>query len=84
MLRNLDNYDEDHLCEAIVGWAHGPLGSCGLIVWKDPWDATGWEISEEFAKAWPWVVAGCTELLESTNSYRAKRGEKLLRFEEIV
>ncbi|KAH8680002.1 hypothetical protein BGZ60DRAFT_481645 [Tricladium varicosporioides] len=48
----------------------------GFIVWGEPWDAGGWEVSESFAKRWPWVLNGCNELLRSTDYWRMKRGEK--------
>lgn len=83
MISRLDTYDEDELCQSLVGWHTGPLSSCGMIVWKDPWDVTGFEIGEEFAKNWSWVVAGCSKLESSTNFWRKRRGEPPLRFKEL-
>lgn len=84
MLTRLEEYDEDQLCADTIGWHHAPMGTCGMIVWKDPWDPSGWEISETFAKQWPWVVAGCDDLLKYTNEWREKRGERPIRFQEVV
>lgn len=55
----------------------------GLIVWGDPWDPAGWEITPRYLQRWAWTVYGCTELLTSTNHWRQRRGEKPLRFEKM-
>ncbi|KFY98580.1 hypothetical protein V500_01600 [Pseudogymnoascus sp. VKM F-4518 (FW-2643)] len=74
--QEVGSYDEDELCHAMRGQApdHNP----GLLVWRDPWDPTGWEVTEEFIRSWGWVIAGCADLLHSTNTWRARRGEKPL------
>ncbi|OBT67949.1 hypothetical protein VE03_02563 [Pseudogymnoascus sp. 23342-1-I1] len=74
--RDVDSFDEDELCHAMCGQA--PYLSPGLLVWRDPWDPTGWEVTEEFIRAWGWVVVGCADLLHSTNTWRARRGERPL------
>ncbi|OTA99626.1 hypothetical protein M426DRAFT_325010 [Hypoxylon sp. CI-4A] len=71
--RDPDSYDEEELCHAMRGLTPGHR--TGVLVWRDPWDATGWEVTEEFAKSWSWVVAGCWDLLRSTNDWRVRRGE---------
>ena len=55
----------------------------GLIIWGDPWDPAGWEMTPQFLKRWAWTVDGCTELLHSTSYWRQRRGEKALRFEKV-
>jgi hypothetical protein len=50
----------------------------GGIVWGEPWDPFAWEFTEVFAKKWSWVLEGCSELVKTTNYWRAKRGEKEL------
>jgi hypothetical protein len=50
----------------------------GLVVWGEPWDAAGWEVTEGFAKKWTWVLKGCAELLRSTDYWRMQRGERPL------
>ncbi|KAI1370134.1 hypothetical protein F4677DRAFT_451682 [Hypoxylon crocopeplum] len=75
--RELDSPDEEELCHAMRGLTpdHNP----GMLVWRDPWDSTGWEVTEEFARSsWGWVIAGCRDLLRSTNNWRAQRGENPL------
>lgn len=74
--RDADSFDEEELCHAMRGEA--PVHNPGLLVWRDPWDPTGWEVTEDFVASWPWVVVGCVDLLRSTNAWRARRGERPL------
>ncbi|KAG6364115.1 hypothetical protein INS49_005713 [Diaporthe citri] len=74
--RDADSFDEEELCHAMRGQA--PVHNPGLLVWRDPWDPTGWEVTEDFVASWPWVVVGCADLLRSTNAWRARRGERAL------
>ncbi|KAJ5728154.1 hypothetical protein N7493_004484 [Penicillium malachiteum] len=74
-----DEWDDEKLCLDIMGfWTNSTSAEAGLLVWGDPWDPSNWEITEDFLKRWQWVVRGCPELMNSTNAWRAKRGEKLI------
>lgn len=74
-----DNWDDEELCHDIMGfWNTSSSGDAGLLVWGDPWDIGNWEVTEAFLKKWQWVVRGCPELMNSTNAWRVKRGEKLI------
>ncbi|KAJ6096997.1 Concanavalin A-like lectin/glucanase subgroup [Penicillium sp. IBT 16267x] len=74
-----DEWNDEELCLEIMGfWTNGSSEDVGLIVWGDPWDVSNWELTEPFLKKWLWVVRGCPELMNSTNAWRAKRGEKLI------
>ncbi|KAF2123436.1 hypothetical protein P153DRAFT_380070 [Dothidotthia symphoricarpi CBS 119687] len=68
--RGFDAFDEEELCHA--------LRDLGILVWSDPWDPSGWEVTETFVKSWSWVLVGCLDLFRSTNKWRARRGEKPL------
>lgn len=48
-----------------------------LIVWKDPWDPRGWEVTEGFLKKWGFLLRGDGEddMVKATNRWRALRGE---------
>jgi hypothetical protein len=74
--RGMDSFDEDELCHALKG--NLPEHNPGVLVWRDPWDPSGWEVTERFVRDWGWVVVGCWDLLKSTNKWRAKRGERQL------
>ena len=74
-----DLYDDDDVCIAMMGFCSSPQKQIGLLVWGDPWTVDNWEVTEEFARDWGWVIKGCNELLESTNRWRGLRGEEQLR-----
>ncbi|KAI5917569.1 hypothetical protein F4810DRAFT_695958 [Camillea tinctor] len=77
--RGPDVFDDIDLCRAMRGRA--PYTGAGVIVWRDPWDASGWEVTEEFARSpWGWIIAECWDLFRSTNVWRARRGERPLFF----
>ncbi len=75
------SYDEYELCNDLVDFCDVPNEKTGLIVWGEPWDPSGWEMSESFLSRWRWVVNGCVGLLASTNYWRAQRGESELVFQ---
>jgi hypothetical protein len=82
-----DNFDDIELCEHIFG-----DGTCnsnedsrnrtGLIAWgPDPGSVGAWEVTEKFAKNWPWFLQNAKDLELSTNRGRAARGEAPIVFE---
>jgi len=73
-----DSYDETALCNDLVDFCDVTHENTGLIVWKEPWDPSGWEVTEAFLSKWSWVIIGCGDLVQSTNYWRAKRGERPL------
>ncbi|GIC84245.1 DUF3425 domain-containing protein [Aspergillus udagawae] len=82
LLQNETTYDAGQLCRDMRGFQSVSSGHGGVIVWGDPWDPQGWEVTEAFAQKWPWVVRGSRSLLESTNYWRRKRGEPALYFQD--
>jgi hypothetical protein len=78
ILRAGDSFDDTELCMDLVEFWSSPGERSGLVVWGDPWDPRNWEVSEEFLRKWAWIIRGCQELFQSTNSWRMKRGEKKL------
>lgn len=74
-----DVYDEFNLCEDMCGLYNQKSGT-GLIIWGEPWDPTGWEITPHFLSRWAWTLKGCEELMISTNYWRERRGERPLNF----
>ncbi|KAK9343616.1 hypothetical protein V1522DRAFT_460154 [Lipomyces starkeyi] len=78
-----DSFDDEELCLDILQVPEasaGMAGMAGLIVWGEPWDPYGWEVTEAFVKKWGWIVRGCQEILVSTNYWRDQRGEEPLVF----
>ncbi|WYZ38244.1 hypothetical protein EsH8_III_000158 [Colletotrichum jinshuiense] len=74
--------DDDELCADILEVKDEDLsGKPSLIVWGESWDWTAWEANDAFFRKWGFLARGCPELLEATNRWRAKRGEKKVVFE---
>ncbi|KAF7595189.1 hypothetical protein BBP40_006933 [Aspergillus hancockii] len=73
-----ESFDDTQLCLDMKGHGSVNTGQTGLIVWKDPWDPTGWEVTESFARSWGWILRGCWDLFQSTNAWRAQRNERPL------
>lgn len=79
MLKAMDLYDEDELCEDIYGLCDSPK-EVGLISWGEAWDPMAYEVTKSFIWKWSWILKDCPDLMESTNYWRRKRGEKPLTF----
>lgn len=85
-----ENIDDVELCLDMVGGA-GELGGVsgdtqeqtGLIIWGEPWDVDGWEVTEAFAKKWGFMLRNAPITL-STNRWRIARGEDPLDFDTIL
>ena len=84
LLRAGDTYDDMELCADLVGFFSESKDRTGMIVWGEPWDIAGWEVTESFAKHWGWTIQGCEQLLRSTNYWRARRGEGPLQVGRIL
>jgi hypothetical protein len=91
LLYGEDNIDDLQLCLDMVGngdyTGHEHFDSQernGLIVWGEPWDPLGWEITPFFARKWNFLLKGAYNLQESTNKWRAQRGEEPLDFAKIA
>ncbi|KAK6602627.1 hypothetical protein H4I95_06564 [Botrytis cinerea] len=79
LLRRNNQFDEVELCQEMRGVKSAKLGrKNGIIVWRDPWDESGWELTETFARKWAWVVRGCEGLFRSTDYWRSLREERPL------
>ena len=78
LIRAGDAYDDEQLCIDLMGFCNAPSEKTGLLIWGEPWNPRGWEVTESFVRKWAWVITGCIELMESTNYWRAQRGEKRL------
>ncbi|KAI1192639.1 hypothetical protein F5X97DRAFT_316824 [Nemania serpens] len=67
-------FDEDELC-ADVGGKNPTTEHTGMLVWGDPWDPMGWELSEYVAIKWAWLLDGCEDIYTATDYWRRQRGE---------
>lgn len=77
-------YDDMEFCGDLTGFFHCSTGRTAMIVWGDPWDPKGWEVTEAFVNNWGWTLRGCSKLLESTNKWRKRRDEEQLLYAEPV
>ncbi|KAH6886800.1 hypothetical protein B0T10DRAFT_575132 [Thelonectria olida] len=75
--------DDDELCEDMlnVDDARDLNSKPSIIVWGKPWDSRAWEVNTAFLRKWGFLLAGCKEIVEGTNYWREKRGEKRIVFE---
>ncbi|KAI0124020.1 hypothetical protein BJ170DRAFT_70653 [Xylariales sp. AK1849] len=71
------------LCADLMGGLSGQQNdvNSGLLVWSNPWEPGGWELTQGFIRKWGFLVEGCSDLLQSTNQWRDLRGEKPLIWE---
>ena len=84
LIRNYGRFDEDDLCCDMLGGLYEGFNDVerrGMIAWNDPWCPDGWEVTEGFARKWGYLLKGCSQLILSTNRWRAQRGEEPLIFE---
>ncbi|KAF4631344.1 hypothetical protein G7Y89_g6790 [Cudoniella acicularis] len=84
LIRAGDTFDVMELCGDLVGLFSTGTGRTGIIVWGEPWDAAGWEVTKGFLKNWGGSIEGCWEIFESTNRWRARRGEIALCFDKFI
>lgn len=77
--------DEAQLWDDLVEWAGGSGGdgaAAGLVVWGEPSDPRGWEVTVPFLRRWGGLLLqDCDEILEATNYWRSSRGERRLCFQ---
>ncbi|KAI0965392.1 hypothetical protein F4678DRAFT_452911 [Xylaria arbuscula] len=79
--RELNDEHQDELCCTMGGF--GDVKDAGFLIWGNSWECSNWEVTEDFVRSpWRWVIEECWELCESTNRWRAQRGEPPLFFSQ--
>jgi hypothetical protein len=83
LIRHWGEFDEEaYLCDASGENCIEVLAEAtGMLVWADPWDVRGWELTEGFVRKWRGLLEGCEEAIEASNRWRALRGEAPLDVE---
>jgi hypothetical protein len=82
-----NNFDDVELCSQIFGDGdtvsdEDTCSRMGLIAWgPDPALTCAWEVTERFARNWPWFLKGAIELQYATNAWRRRRAESPIIFE---
>jgi Domain of unknown function (DUF3425) len=79
-----DSYDDLELCADLIGFYNSATTRTGLIVWREPWDPEGWEVTPSFLRRWGWTIIGCGELRKSTNYWRSQRFEPPMNFDKVL
>lgn len=51
------------------------------MVWADPCDIRGWEMTERFVRKWGFILKDCDEFFEAGNWWRRGREVEELMFE---
>ncbi|KAG0650758.1 hypothetical protein D0Z07_2195 [Hyphodiscus hymeniophilus] len=72
-----DDIDDDSLCADVAGDApdSGSSEHTGIIVWGEPWDPFGWEVTESLWIKRSNFFKGVPGILHATNHWRQLRGE---------
>jgi hypothetical protein len=83
LIRAGDTFDDMELCGDLVGLFSASTVGTGMIIWGDPWDLAGWEVTEAFLSYLGWTIRRCSEIFQSTNYWRARRGERPLNFDNL-
>ncbi|KAE8363026.1 hypothetical protein BDV27DRAFT_165741 [Aspergillus caelatus] len=79
-----DEIDDEELCHDLMAfWDTRNTGPM-LLVWGPSWVPGNWEMTPAFVKKWGFLLGGCEELLQSTNSWRLKRGERPLAMRPVL
>jgi len=83
-IRNRHLISNADLCADLMGGISGK--ECNIesviMVWSDPWEPSGWELSAAFTRRWWFLAEGCHNLFEATNRWRELRGDDPLVFEK--
>jgi len=81
LILNEGNYDPDELCFDTAGglWeGFDYVEVRGMMIWGEPWNEDGWEVTQGFVDKWGWILKGCDEMIEISNRWREGRGEERL------
>jgi hypothetical protein len=72
-----DVCEEDEFCGDLYGVC-ASTNEVGLRVWGEAWDPSAYEASESLLRKWCWIPEECPDILQSTNYWRKKRGERAI------
>lgn len=80
ILRICGTPEEDELNIDLVDVEVNDREKPSLVIWGDHSDPWAWEATIPFLRKWGWLVRDCYTLLDSTNYWRERRGDKRLIF----
>ncbi|KAJ5761800.1 uncharacterized protein N7511_005182 [Penicillium nucicola] len=79
-----DSFDDDDLCHDLMAFWDTRNTAATLLVWGNSWEPKNWEVTENFARKWKWLLLDSPGLLASTNVWRKSRAEPPLNWREIL
>jgi hypothetical protein len=79
-----DSFDDDDLCHDLMAFWDTRNTAATLLVWGNSWEPKNWEVTENFAHKWKWLLIDSPGLLASTNIWRKSRGDKPINWREIL
>lgn len=80
ILRICGTPEEDELNVDVVDFEESDREKPNLVIWGGHTDPWAWEATIPFLRKWGWLVRDCQTLLDSTNYWRERRGDKRLIF----
>ncbi|KAE9372785.1 hypothetical protein N431DRAFT_545292 [Stipitochalara longipes BDJ] len=83
-IRTMDTFNHHEICSDMLGGhdqGRNTIEWTGVLVWGNPWEVSGWEVTEGFVNKWGFLLRDCWEIIAATNHWRAKRGDEPLLFE---
>ena len=83
-IRAMGTYDHRDLTNDMMGGyerGQNTIETTGVLIWGNPWEAEGWEVTEGFMKKWAFLFKDCWDVMAATNRWRAERGDEPLVFE---
>lgn len=83
LIRAGDHLDDNELCHDLTAFWDTRTSNARLLVWGIASCPENWEATEDFARKWGFFLRGCPDLLNSTNKWRIRRGEKPLVWKRI-
>jgi hypothetical protein len=83
-IRAMDTFNHHDLCSDMLGGhdqGRNSIELTGVLVWGNPWEVSGWEVTEGFVNKWGFLLKDCWEVIAATNHWRTKRGDEPLVIE---
>ena len=85
-IRTMHMFRAEDICGDMLGndgQGRTTIEMTGVLAWGNPWDTSGWEMTEGFLRKWGFLVKGCRETMSATNYWRMQRGDEPLVFDVL-
>ncbi|CAG8910152.1 unnamed protein product [Penicillium egyptiacum] len=78
LISSSDYFDDEELCRDLMGFWDTHDSRATLLVCGEPHNPRNWEVTPGFLMKWGWLLRGCSELVASSNRWRANPGKRPL------